>query len=106
MIAQANREVQNYELTKLYEKIYINIGDVILDNRFILRKYPEIYKVLHDLTKYCLLVNLLLDSDKDLAEQIFFVNAKMFCFHYFCSLLWVLTLVTIKLYIDDNFWSR
>jgi hypothetical protein len=69
MIAQANREVQNYELTKLYEKVYINIGDVILDNRFILRKYPEIYKVLHDLTKYCLLVNLFLDSDKDLAEQ-------------------------------------
>ena len=69
MIAQANQEVQNYELTKLYEKVYINIGDVILDNRFILRKYPEIYKVLHDLTKYCLLVNLFLDSDKDLAEQ-------------------------------------
>lgn len=69
MIAQANQEVQNYELTKLYEKVYINIGDIILDNRFILRKYPEIYKVLHDLTKYCLLVNLFLDSDKDLAEQ-------------------------------------
>ncbi|PTV96814.1 hypothetical protein C8C76_12413 [Halanaerobium saccharolyticum] len=69
MIAQDNQEVQNYELTKLYEKVYINIGDVILDNRFILRKYPEIYKVLHDLTKYCLLVNLFLDSDKDLAEQ-------------------------------------
>ncbi|CCU80972.1 hypothetical protein HSACCH_02471 [Halanaerobium saccharolyticum subsp. saccharolyticum DSM 6643] len=69
MIVQANQEVQNYELTKLYEKVYINIGDVILDNRFILKKYPEIYKVLHDLKKYCLLVNLLLDSDKDLAEQ-------------------------------------
>lgn len=69
MIAQANREVQDYELTKLYEKVYINIGDVILDNRFILRKYPEIYKALHDLTKYCLLVNLFLDSDKDLTEQ-------------------------------------
>jgi len=69
MISQANREVQDYELTKLYEKVYINIGDVILGNRFILRKYPEIYKVLHDLTKYCLLVNLFLDSDKDLAEQ-------------------------------------
>ena len=69
MIAQANQEVQNYELTKMYEKVYINIGDVILENRFILRKYPEIYKVLHDLTKYCLLVNMFLDSDKDLREQ-------------------------------------
>jgi len=36
MIAQANQEVQNYELTKMYEKVYINIGDVILENRFIL----------------------------------------------------------------------
>ena len=35
MIAQANQEVQNYELTKMYEKVYINIGDVILENRFI-----------------------------------------------------------------------
>lgn len=69
IITQANQEVQNYELTKLYEKIYINLGDVILENRFILRKYPEIYKVLHDLTKYCLLVNMSLDSDKDLREQ-------------------------------------
>ena len=38
MIAQANQEVQNYELTKMYEKVYINIGDVILENRFILKK--------------------------------------------------------------------